>query len=498
MEFYELRFSGNPARWMRLWVSLRTAFIAMPAWTGITLLAAAKLLEATVGLDTTQTMLLVVPISFAYVFLSGYRGVVISNFVQMTVFLSGAVVLLLLTMAHFGGPQGVRAVLSSMLGRSGELLAIVPPSDHAIFPLAAALGWMVGQTLGYGGDTAPMSGAMEGQRILSSRDPRQASYMYVVTAVTMFTLLLLVSLPCVLAPALWPELLKPEGDRELAYGLLMKTMLPAGALGLVAAAMLAGVMSTVGDNLNFGSQVLLNDIYRRWIVRGASERHYLVAGKAGMFVIVTLALVVVYKTRFIYDVAVFMLQLSAAELPANWAQWWWWRFNGKARLAASFGGGAIFCLVVPLPKMLIWLGFGWASVAIIPWWYQTLLVMALTTVLWVTVAFATKPESVEVLDDFYRRAKPLGRWEPVAKRVSGATNEKGASRRMLIPSGFLIALIGTAGVSFYILGLSSLFVGWTAKGVLELAAGVFLFIGFARWLTRFLGKLETRSGAGLQ
>ena len=120
--------------------------------------------------------------------------------------------------------------------------------------------------------------------------------------------------------------------------------------------MLAGVMSTVGDNLNFGSQVLLNDVYRRWLVRSASEKHYMLAGKAGMFVVLILALVVGYKTRFIFDVAVFMLQLSAAELPANWAQWWWWRFNGKARLAASFGGGVIFCLVVLLPQLLVWLG----------------------------------------------------------------------------------------------------------------------------------------------
>src|SRR5207247_11231957 len=109
-------------------------------------------------------------------------------------------------------------------------------------------------------------------------------------------------------------------------------------------------------------QVMLHDIYRRWIVRQASERHYLVAGKLCMLVILALAMTVVYHTRIIFDVAVFMLQLSSAEFPANWAQWWWWRFNGKDGIAASFGGGAIFCLVVRVPKLLRSLGDAGAQV----------------------------------------------------------------------------------------------------------------------------------------
>lgn len=63
----------------------------------------------------------------------------------------------------------------------------------------------------------------------------------------------------------------------------------------------------------------MNDIYRRWIVRTASERAYLIVGKLCMLVILGMALMVVYNVRIIFDVAVFMLQLSAAELPANWA-----------------------------------------------------------------------------------------------------------------------------------------------------------------------------------
>lgn len=488
LEFYEIRFAGNAAALMRLWIAFRTSVVALAAWTGITLLAAAKILGPTLGLTTTQSMLLIVPVSFAYVFLSGYKGVVISNFIQMTIFLAGAGFLAFKTLAHFGGPGGLAERLAGMEAGK-QMLSLLPPVEHAIFPVAAALAWLVGQTLGYGGDAAPMGGAMEGQRILSSRTPQAAVSMYVVAAVTMFSCVLLVSLPCIAAPLLWPSLLEPSADRELAYGLLMKELLPSGAMGLVAAAMLAGVMSTVGDNLNFGSQVMVSDIYRRWIVRGAAEQHYLHAGKLCMVVILALSLTVVYHTRIIFDVAVFMLQLSSAELPANWAQWWWWRFNGKARLAASFGGGGIFCAVVLGPKLLGRAGYEWASMLILPWWYQTFLVMGLTTLLWVSVALLSKPDPPEVLDSFYHRAKPLGAWGPVRRRVRNDDIESTSAAWQTIGRGFALAACGAAAAALFILGLSSLFVARDGLGAGFLVAAASLFFLFFRFLLPYLSCL---------
>jgi Na+/proline symporter len=252
-------------------------------------------------------------------------------------------------------------------------------------------------------------------------------------------------------------------------------------------------MSTVGDNLNFGGQVMLHDIYRRWIVRQASERHYLVAGKLCMLVILALAMTVVYQTRIIFDVAVFMLQLSSAELPANWAQWWWWRFNGKARIAASFGGGVIFCLVVLVPKLLVGLGVTWARALLIPWWYQTFIVMAVTTALWVCVALLTQPDSPGVLENFYRQACPLGSWGPVRDRISRrafADARPPGQDWSLIGRGFIIALLGAAGVMLYILGVSNWFVGSNSLVVVNLIGATVLFAVFLRQLPAYLDCLE--------
>lgn len=496
MEFYELRFTGKAASGMRTWVAARTCLIAMPAWTGITLLASHKVLGPTFGIDNKGlTILVTVGISFLCILLAGYKGIVVSNAMQMGVFLAGAACLALFTLSEMGGPAGLAARLRGELGPAGgAMLALVPPREHPVFPLTAALAWVVGQTLGYGGDAAPLGGAMEGQRILSSRSPREAIAMYVVTAVVMFTLVLLVSLPCVAAAVLWPELRGAAADRKLAYGMLMRHVLPPGALGLVVAAMLAGIMSTVGDNLNFGGQVMLNDLYRRWLVPNKSERHYLLAGKACMGAIMLLSLAVAWKATIIYDVAVFMLTLSAAEMPANWAQWWWWRFNGPARLAASFGGAVVFCIVVLGPKLLAWLGVAAASAYELQWWNATFLVMGLTTLLWVGVALATRPEPMECLLEFHRRARPLGWWGPVARLAAARDVEEnmpdGAAPTPHglgpILRGLVIAAIGAGASALFIVGLSSLYIDRWQAGIGCLAAAVAAGVLFGWQLKRFL------------
>lgn len=491
LEFYDLRFPSRAATTMRLWIAIRTSFIAMPAWTGITLLAVCKIMEPAFGMSKIETLSLIVPISFLFVFTAGYKGVVLSNLIQMIIFFLGTITLAILTLDYFGGPSAMASALSEKFGSSNpEMLGYLPPSEHNIFPLAAAFAWLIGQSIGYGGDAAPMGGAMEGQRILSTRSPSEALTMYIVTALSMFILLLLVTLPSISAAVIWPELREAGADRELVYGRLMKTVLPVGAMGLMIAAMLAAAMSTVADNLNFGSQVLVNDIYRRWFVPIAKDKHYLLVGKVGMLVILALSIAVVFNVLIIVDVAIFMLQLSAAELAANWAQWWWWRFNGPARIAASFGGAIIFCLVVLGPKLLVFLEVPWGENLILPWWWQTLLVMGLTTILWLSVALLTKPDPAQLLQNFYRKAKPLGFWTPF-KRLDKASIQRENSLKPIL-RGIFIAILGSAATALFILGLSYAWFAEFRSSILALIMATILFGVFWKFAKEFLKFLAIR------
>ncbi len=474
-EFYELRFGGLASNVMRTWVAVRSSLIAMVAWTGTGLLAMYKIAGPVLGISKTQTMLIVIPIVLLYVGTAGFSGVVATAGLQSLIMFIGSLMLCGIVLYDLGGPLVLAERVQEITG--AEALQTLPPGEHAVFPLAAAAVYLIGSSIGYGGDTAPLGGAMEGQYLLSSRNTREASRMYVVAEITLFVLLLLVTLPALGAVVEWPGLRDGSLDREMAYGLLMGRYLPAGVLGLLFVVMLAAVMSTIGSNLNFGAQVLVSDVYRRYLRPAKSEVHYMWVGRAATVFILLLALLVAYNVDLIFKVAIFMLAFSAAELPANWAQWWWWRFNRWGRLAASFGAPVILVLVKHLlPE--------W------PWWDQTYLVIGLNTVLWVVVTLVTPPDSPEVLERFYRRGRPLGAWGPVRRRLKGRNDASVADQSGLglILVGFALALLGTASVALFVLGLSSLYIGrWLAGGIEVLAfligGGLFL-ASYGRYIDR--------------
>jgi Na+/proline symporter len=237
--------------------------------------------------------------------------------------------------------------------------------------------------------------------------------------------------------------------------MLLGHYLPTGLLGLAFVAMMASIMSTVDSNMNFGAQVFIHDIYQRFIRPDASMESLLRIGKWVMLVILALALWVATAAENVIDIAVFMLGLSSAELTANWGQWWWWRFNGPARLAASFGGPLIFLFnKFVLFRFLIDAGTDSTYIVILS-------SIVMTAILWVVVALYTAPEPEEKLIAFYREAKPMGWWGPVAR----ACGETPRDPSMII-NGFGIAFLGFLMLAAGTIGFSHLYIGrWAVAGV---------------------------------
>lgn len=484
-EFYELRFSGGPAVAIRTWIALRSAFVAVVAWTGSGLLGMHKVAQPMLGWDLWTTFAVVIPIILFYVLLSGYVGVVISDFFQALVIIVSSLLLMGLVLVDFGGPAGLHAALVRQFGEVA--VSWHPPTHHELLGLVGVIAWTVGTAVGYGGDAAPMAGAMEGQRILSSTNAREASKMYVWTQVVLFFMLAVLTLPALGAMARWPGLYNGTINKELAYGKLLAHYLPTGLLGLAVSGILASIMSTVSANMNFGAQVFLNDVYKRSMVRHASNRHYLMVGRLVAAMIVLLAVLVATTAENVIDISVFMLQLSSAEITANWAQWWWWRFNGAARLAASFGGPLIFFLnkfvvfkylVHPAEDAVYWIVF--AS-------------MGATLVLWIAVALLTRPEPEEKLLAFYRRARPMGWWGDIPAKAG--LEHAGHWRPIL--QGLGIAALGAVMVAAGIISLSCLYVGqWTAAAAAVALAAIVggAFQRTYAWYMRFL-RADEEPGA---
>jgi len=452
-EFYEMRFSGKPALVIRSWVAIRSAFIAVVAWTGAGLLGMQKVAQPLVGWDIWTTIAIVIPIILIYVLLSGYVGVVFSDFFQSMVIIVSSLVLMILVLKDFGGdgglisgPVGLKEALLNQFGPC--VLSWHPPKSHELLGVIGVIAWTVGTAVGYGGDAAPMAGAMEGQRILSCKNTKEASKMYIWTQITLFFMLAVLTLPALGAMAKWPGLHDGSINKELAYGMLLANYLPVGVLGFALSGILASIMSTISSNMNFGAQVFVNDVYKRSIQQNASEKHYLLVGRITAVIIILLAIMVATTAENVIDIAVFMLGLSSAELTANWAQWWWWRFNGKARLAASFGGPLIFLM----NKYIIfnyWIDGGQNEAYLLVFFS-----MGMTTILWIIVSLLTKPEPQNTLQNFYEKAQPFGWWSPILSKV----NKQKEDDYKPIIKGLLIAIFGSIPISAGIIAFNATYV----------------------------------------
>lgn len=452
-EFYEIRFSGESATVIRSWVAIRSAFISVVAWTGAGLLGLHKIALPLLGWDMMTTFLIIIPIILFYVLLSGYLGVVISDFFQTLIIVISSFALLYLVLKEFGGSEGIIngtvQLKNSLVSQFGNgVISWHPPKSHELLGMVGIIAWMVGTSVGYGGDVAPMSGAMEGQRILSSKNTKEASKMYIWTEVTLFFMLTLLTLPALGAMVKWPGLHDGTINKELAYGMLLNHYLPTGLLGLAVSGILASVMSTISSNMNFGAQVFVNDVYKRLFAKKSTEKHYLMVGRIVATLIVFLAIIVAVKAENVIDIAIFMLGISSAELTANWAQWWWWRFNSQARIAASFGGPIIF-IINNFIIFKYFLDFGDDTAYAV-----VLSSMAMTFILWVVVALLTKPEPEEKLIAFYKRARPMGWWGDIPQKAGFDKPSKPGK----VVIGIGIAILGAIAISSGTIAFNSLYI----------------------------------------
>jgi hypothetical protein len=279
----------------------------------------------------------------------------------------------------------------------------------------------------------------------------------------------------------------------------MSKYLPAGLLGLLFVGMLASVLSTIGGNLTFGAQVLVSDIYRRYLRPNESERHYVWAGRVASVLILALAILVAYRVELIFDVAAFMVAASVAEMPANWAQWWWWRFNAWGRLATSFGGLILTVIVWFVPPTSSW-----------PWWDRTYLVIGLNMALTLLITLTTPPDDWQILNRFYHEARPLGIWRRVRSQIASAPQQVGFLKTTeidhslnsgggLILAGLLLALIGAGSVMLMVVGLSYFYVGSYTEGLLLLVAclltGTVFFLTYGPHLDRLERRAPPRQTA---
>src|SRR5690606_16937033 len=219
-------------------------------------------------------------------------------------------------------------------------------------------------------------------------------------------------------------------NHDLAYPAMLR-FLPAGLAGLVIAGLTAAYVSTIITHLNWGTSYLVHDCYRRFLRPGSSERHYVWVARVTMVGLMVLSAVLSFylvSAKTAFDL---LLSIGAGTGLLYLLRWFWWRINAWAEIAAMVGsfGLAIMFHIARLN------GLEWSSATTL------LLSIAVTTVIWVTVAYVTPPTPRDTLRRFYELVRPAGPGWRQVREESGLPPSHDN-----LPSGILAAFLGAIAV----------------------------------------------------
>ena len=423
VELVELRYSGRAAAFLRgfkalYWGLFYNCYI-MGVWpvTGMT-----KVLQETTGFSRESAVIGSVVLGACYTSMSGLWGVVLTDAFQFIWAMIGAVILAVYAVHAVGG----LSVLSERLAGTPFLAVIppVPPSHDAASVLSSPFGWFLGLVLiQWWAWKNTDGGGVVVQRLVSCKDERHAMLSVLWFNIAHYCLR---SWPWIIT-ALASIVLIPDHalihtvsqqtfiDHEAAYPRLITMLLPVGLRGVLVAAFFAAFLSTISTQLNWGASYLLNDGYKRFLNRNASERHYLIIAKCLPFLLAAGALLVAWFNQTIGSSFTLILNLTAGIGPVYLLRWFWWRINPWSEIAAMSASLPVLLL---RPHLFAWLG--WPT-GLLP---ELAFMVVGTGLVWLPMTLWTPAVDRATLKQFYARIRPPGWWGQVA--VAGGLKERWA------------------------------------------------------------------------
>lgn len=421
LEFYELRYSGEPAAFLRAFRSLYLGVFFNVMIMASVCLAAIKIGGILLGLSPVETIVWVSVVTVAYSALGGLRGVILTDFVQFFLAMVGSIwaCVVVVNNPKVGGLDNLLAHENV----SGSLKLLPDFSDSSqlipllVIPLAVQWWsvWYPGAEPGGGGYIA--------QRMLAAKDEKNA------VAATLFfnaahyalrpwpwVLIALASM--IVYPdmaslsAAFPDVPADKLGDDLAYSAML-TLLPSGLMGLVVASLIAAVMSTLSTHLNWGSSYVVHDFYKRFVNPQATENQAVTAGRISTVALMLFAALFALVLSNALQAFNILLQIGAGTGAIFILRWFWWRINAYSEIA---GMVISFLVAVYLEILHVKLGFPPLDGSV-----QLVLGVLITTVGWLLVTFLTPPTDRSILENFYRKIQPASAgWQPVLKNMDNA------------------------------------------------------------------------------
>lgn len=477
IEFAELRYAGPPAAFLR---GFRALYLALPinciiiGWVNLAML---KILQATLGLGSRDALaVLVALLAFTafYTTISGLWGVLVTDLFQFVLKMGMVIALAFFAVRAVGGLTSLKLKVAALDAASGggSRLVLFPPADSAWMPaitLFVYLGvnwwasWYPGAEPGGGGYIA--------QRIFSAKSEREGLFATLWFNIAHYAVRpwpwILTALASIV---LYPTL----ADKESGYvrTLMDPQVFPASLRGIMLAAFAAAYMSTIGTQLNWGASYVVNDVYRRFVRRGAAEREYVLVSQAVTILLMLVSIYVTLHLASIEQAWKLLIVTGAGTGTVLLLRWFWWRINAWSEVSAMAVAAAV--------SLFLQLVLRWDSDRPRDFAYIMLVTVGITTVAWLAVTWLTPPETDATLTSFYRRVRPQGRgWAPVAARVGPLAPRAGGGS---LASQLTNAVLGCVLVYAALFGVGELLLGGALRGLALLAVSALAAFAIARSL----------------
>ncbi|HKI95085.1 MAG TPA: sodium:solute symporter family protein [Gemmatimonadales bacterium] len=480
LEFYEIRYSGKPASFVRGFRAVYLGLFFNCVIMASVNLAAVKIANVVLGWPMAKTLIICSVLNVAFAATSGLWGVLVTDFFQFGIAMTGA-----FAVAYFSLKQPAVGGLSGLVHRiDPKTLNLLPDFGDwrlalTVFLIPITIQWW---SVWYPG-AEPGGGSYIAQRMLASKSEKDAMAGTLFFNVAHYALRpwpwIIVALASMLVfphlsdiahtfPYVDPKLI----GHDMAYPAMLK-FLPAGFLGLMIAGMLAAYVSTLSTHLNWGTSYLVHDFYRRFLRKSRDEKHYVLMGRiitAVLMVLAALLTTVLNTAKEAFDL---MLSVGAGTGLIYLLRWFWWRVNAWSEVAAmvsSFLVAVAFFVGGKLGHPVD------TSLSLV-------VTVAATTVVWVVVTFVTAPTERARLVAFYQLVRPAGPGWRSVRAEAGLPPSPDS-----LPLAMLGWVLGVMFVYSALFGAGSYLYGRTAQGTVWLVLFLISGFGLVRLLPRFWAR----------
>lgn len=468
LEFYELRYSGKPAAFLRIFRAIYLGVLFNVVVMATVCLAAIKIGGVMFDLSAIETLGIACVVTVLYSVTGGLRGILFTDFFQFILAMVGTLLaaIYILDLPEIGG-------LSNLLSQDviQEKMAFIPQDDNmflTLFLLPISVQWWASYYPG----AEPGGGGYIAQRMLAAKDEKNA-----VTATFVFNIMhyalrpwpwiLIAFASIIIFPdhaslaEKFPNISADIINDDLAYPAML-TFLPAGLIGVILASLFAGFMSTISSHLNWGSSYIVNDVYHRFVNPNASQSTLVALGRISTAVMMILGALLALTLKNAESAFQLIIMLGAGTGLIYILRWFWWRINAYTEIAAM-----ICSFVIALFFHLYYTGTSPGEAGYLPGHYKLLFNIGITTIVWLIVTFMTRPTDNDKLVSFYNKIFPFSPgWSAIIRKNDlEVKSESFGSKLVAMVLGSVLVYGALFGVGYFIYGE-------TTYGIAALSASI--------------------------